>query len=80
MRSLRVGPATDLATMVGPLIAPPSGPLARALTELDDGESWLVEPRQLDDSGRLWSPGVRLGRAARIVVPPAPSASARSSA
>ena len=31
VRSLRVGPATDLATMVGPVIAPPSGALARAL-------------------------------------------------
>ena len=30
VRSLRVGPATDLATMVGPLIHPPDGPAARA--------------------------------------------------
>ena len=28
---------------------------------LDAGESWLVEPRPLDDGDRLWSPGVRLG-------------------
>ena len=48
VRSLRVGPATDLATMVGPVITAPSGPLARALTTLDDGESWLVEPRRID--------------------------------
>ena len=34
---------------------------ARALTTLDPGESWLVEPRPLDDDGRLWSPGVRIG-------------------
>ena len=27
----------------------------RALTELARGEEWLVEPRQLDGSGRLWS-------------------------
>ena len=56
MRSLRVGPATDLATMVGPVIAAPSGPLARALTTLDDGESWLVEPRRLDDDGGCGRP------------------------
>lgn len=65
VRSLRVGPATDLDTMVGPVIAEPTGPLRRALTELDDGEDWLVEPRLLSAdgelSGRIWSPGVRIG-------------------
>ncbi|MET0579631.1 MAG: aldehyde dehydrogenase family protein, partial [Ilumatobacteraceae bacterium] len=61
VRSLRVGPPTDLATMVGPLIAPPSGPLARALAQLDGDERWLVEPRPLDGTGTLWSPGVRVG-------------------
>jgi RHH-type proline utilization regulon transcriptional repressor/proline dehydrogenase/delta 1-pyrroline-5-carboxylate dehydrogenase len=61
VRSLRVGPAEDLATMMGPLINPPAGPLARALAELDPGESWLVEPRRLDDEGRYWTPGVKLG-------------------
>ncbi|WP_313674380.1 bifunctional proline dehydrogenase/L-glutamate gamma-semialdehyde dehydrogenase [Mycolicibacterium sp.] len=58
VRSLRVGWATDPATMMGPVINPPSGPLARALTELTPGESWLVRPSSLDSSGRLWSPGV----------------------
>ena len=58
VRSLRVGWATDPATVMGPVINPPSGPLAHALTELSPGESWLVEPRPEDDSGRLWSPGV----------------------
>ncbi len=61
VRTLRVGPPEQLTSMMGPLIAPPSGPLARALSTLDPGESWLVEPRQLDASGRLWSPGVRVG-------------------
>ena len=59
--SLRVGAPLDLATRVGPLIAPPSGNLLRALTTLEPGESWLVEPRQLDESGTSWSPGVRTG-------------------
>ena len=57
--SLRVGPSTDLATTTGPVIAPPEGRLLRALTRLDDGEEWLVEPRRLD--GQTWTPGVRLG-------------------
>jgi len=59
--SLRVGPAIDPETMVGPLIHPPTGPLQRALEVLDPGESWLVEPLRLDDSGRLWRPGVKMG-------------------
>ncbi|MBM3686154.1 MAG: aldehyde dehydrogenase family protein, partial [Actinobacteria bacterium] len=61
VRSLRVGWAEDVATTVGPVINPPSGPLARALTQVGPGESWLVEPRQLDEEGRLWSPGVIWG-------------------
>jgi RHH-type proline utilization regulon transcriptional repressor/proline dehydrogenase/delta 1-pyrroline-5-carboxylate dehydrogenase len=59
VRSLRVGPATDVASMVAPLIRPPADPLARALTALDPGERWLVEPRRLSDDGRCWSPGVK---------------------
>ena len=59
--SLVVGWPTDLGTTMGPIIEPSSGKLLRALTTLDGGESWLVEPRRLDDSGRLWSPGVKLG-------------------
>lgn len=59
--SLAVGPATDLATAMGPLIAPASGKLLRALTTLDPGEGWLVRPRRLDESGHLWTPGVKHG-------------------
>jgi RHH-type transcriptional regulator, proline utilization regulon repressor / proline dehydrogenase / delta 1-pyrroline-5-carboxylate dehydrogenase len=40
--TLRVGPATDPATEVGPLIDPPGDILERALTRLDPGESWLL--------------------------------------
>ena len=75
VRSVRVGEAADPATMMAPLIAPPSGPLLRGLTELDVGERWLVEPRErpgsrrseLDPEGReeitsrRWTPGVRIG-------------------
>ena len=61
VRSLRVGPATDLATDVGPLIRPPAGALLRQLTHLDPGERWLVEPSQVGENPRLWRPGVKLG-------------------
>jgi RHH-type proline utilization regulon transcriptional repressor/proline dehydrogenase/delta 1-pyrroline-5-carboxylate dehydrogenase len=60
-RSMKVGASSDLGTVVGPLIRPPSGPLADALAHLDEGESWLVAPRSLDDDGYSWSPGVKIG-------------------
>ena len=59
--SLTVGYPTDPATRMGAVIEPAAGKLLRGLTELGAGESWLLQPRTLDDSGRLWSPGVRDG-------------------
>lgn len=59
--SLAVGLPEDPTSKVGPLVEPASGKLLRALTVLGPGESWVVEPRQLDDTGRLWSPGVKEG-------------------
>ncbi|WP_454859846.1 bifunctional proline dehydrogenase/L-glutamate gamma-semialdehyde dehydrogenase [Promicromonospora soli] len=67
--SLAVGPATDLATVMGPLTEPAQGKLLRALTTLEPGETWLVRPRRRDavareaglGRGRLWTPGVRDG-------------------
>lgn len=61
VRSLRVGDPRELATRVAPLIGPPSPTLARALTVLDEGETWLVEPHRVDGSADLWTPGVRMG-------------------
>ncbi len=61
VESWRVGWPDDPASMIGPLIQSPSGPLDRALTRLDPGEEWLVRPEPLDATGRLWRPGVRLG-------------------
>nr|MCU0264244.1 bifunctional proline dehydrogenase/L-glutamate gamma-semialdehyde dehydrogenase [Candidatus Nanopelagicales bacterium] len=56
-----VGAGTDPATVIGPVIRPAEGPLLRALTTLEPGESWLVAPRQLDETGHIWSPGVKIG-------------------
>ncbi len=61
VRTLRVGYPRDAATQMGPIVEPAHGKLLGALTELGEGESWLVLPRQLDESGALWSPGVRQG-------------------
>nr|WP_259559493.1 aldehyde dehydrogenase family protein [Brachybacterium sillae] len=59
--SLHVGMPTDPTATVGPIIEPAAGKLGSGLTTLGPGETWLARPRQLDDSGRLWSPGVRDG-------------------
>lgn len=61
VESLDVGPAHHPTTTMGPLIGQPNPRLARAFTTLDAGEEWLVEPRPLDETGELWSPGVRTG-------------------
>ncbi|MCU1526606.1 MAG: 1-pyrroline-5-carboxylate dehydrogenase [Frondihabitans sp.] len=62
--TMRVGLPQDPTTQMGPLVEKAQGKLLRALTTLAPEESWLVQPRQLDDSGRLWSPGIRAGVAA----------------
>jgi RHH-type proline utilization regulon transcriptional repressor/proline dehydrogenase/delta 1-pyrroline-5-carboxylate dehydrogenase len=59
--SLKVGYPQDPASQMGPIIEPATGKLLDALTTLGEGETWAVEPRKLDDSGKLWSPGVRSG-------------------
>ena len=46
---------------MGPIIEPANGKLLNALTTLGDGETWAIKPERLDDSGRLWSPGIRSG-------------------
>jgi RHH-type proline utilization regulon transcriptional repressor/proline dehydrogenase/delta 1-pyrroline-5-carboxylate dehydrogenase len=65
VRSLRVGPPSDPTSEVGPVIEKPQGKLAWALTTLEEGESWLVEPEPRDfgpeTEGRYWTPGVRVG-------------------
>lgn len=63
VRSLVVGWPSVPATVMGPLINPPRGPLLRALLTLDEDERWLVQPQPLDGDrdSRLWSPGVKLG-------------------
>ncbi|MCU1574210.1 MAG: L-proline dehydrogenase [Micrococcaceae bacterium] len=61
VQSLKVGYPTEPDTQMGPIVEPAQGKLLEGLTTLGDGENWVLEPRQLDDSGRLWSPGVRAG-------------------
>ena len=59
--SLRVGWPEQATSQMGPIVEPANGKLLHALTQLGIDEEWLVEPKQLDATGRLWSPGVRTG-------------------
>ena len=59
--SLEVGSAWDLASRITPLTQPPGAALTRALTTLDEGEAWLLEPRPIGGNPQLWSPGIKLG-------------------
>ncbi|KQR40277.1 proline dehydrogenase family protein [Microbacterium sp. Leaf159] len=59
--SMRVGLPEDPATQMGPIIEPANGKLLTALTTLERGERWLVEPKKLDDEGKQWTPGLKIG-------------------
>ena len=56
-----VGMPWEASSRIGPLIGPADGKLLRALTSLEPGQSWLVEPQRLDEASTLWRPGIRLG-------------------
>jgi RHH-type proline utilization regulon transcriptional repressor/proline dehydrogenase/delta 1-pyrroline-5-carboxylate dehydrogenase len=59
--SLKVGPSWEYDSIVTPVIREPGEALHRALTTLDPGEEWLLEPRMIDGNPCLWSPGIKLG-------------------
>ncbi len=59
--SLTVGSAWNPSAKVTPLIRPPEGALLRGLTELEEGEWWLLEPKQSKENKHLWSPGIKYG-------------------
>ncbi|MCP4848820.1 MAG: bifunctional proline dehydrogenase/L-glutamate gamma-semialdehyde dehydrogenase [Verrucomicrobiaceae bacterium] len=59
--SLKVGPSSDPASIVTPVILEPDEKLRRALTQLDEGEEWLLEPKVSEADPLLWSPGIKIG-------------------
>jgi len=59
--SLCVDSAWNPAAFITPLTQPPSEKLLRALTTLEAGEEWLLEPQPDPDNERLWAPGIKLG-------------------
>ncbi len=60
-QSLKVGSAWDIENKLTPLIQPASDLQRRALTQLEEGESWLLEPDIDSDNPRIVSPGIKLG-------------------
>lgn len=59
--SLAVGSAWDFENRMGPMIKPPAGDLLNALTKLEPGESWALEPKNVDGNPYIWSPGIKWG-------------------
>lgn len=59
--SLSVCSPWNLAAKVNPLIHAPNPTLLKGLTLLEEGEEWLLEPRQDVKNLNLWSPGIKLG-------------------
>lgn len=59
--SLTVGLPWNPKTKVNPLIREPSEALQRALTTLEPGEKWLLQPKQDATNPNLWSPGIKIG-------------------
>jgi RHH-type transcriptional regulator, proline utilization regulon repressor / proline dehydrogenase / delta 1-pyrroline-5-carboxylate dehydrogenase len=60
-QSLKVGPSTDCGAKITPLIHPPEGKLLTALTSLEEGESFLLEPKIDENNPHLCSPGIKWG-------------------
>jgi RHH-type proline utilization regulon transcriptional repressor/proline dehydrogenase/delta 1-pyrroline-5-carboxylate dehydrogenase len=46
---------------MGPLIHPPRDELAKALTELESGERWALQPENVAGNANLWTPGIKWG-------------------
>lgn len=59
--SLHIGGSWDASAMVTPVIRNPDEYLDRGLKQLDEGESWLVEPKMMENNPCLWRPGIRIG-------------------
>jgi RHH-type proline utilization regulon transcriptional repressor/proline dehydrogenase/delta 1-pyrroline-5-carboxylate dehydrogenase len=60
-RSISTGSAWDFSNKMGPLIQPPQGDLKKALTALETGESWALQPQNIDNNPFIWTPGIKWG-------------------
>lgn len=60
-RSLKTGSCWEFENKVGAVISPPEGDLLRALTRLEDEESWALKPGQVAGNPYIWTPGIKWG-------------------
>ena len=58
-QSFKVGSAWAFENKMAALIHPPAGDLKRAMTTLEPGESWALEPQMVDGNPHLWTPGIK---------------------
>lgn len=59
VNSMLVADPTNPEAKIGSLISAPEGKLLTGLTTLEKSERWVLQPKQLDESGKLWSPGIK---------------------
>jgi RHH-type proline utilization regulon transcriptional repressor/proline dehydrogenase/delta 1-pyrroline-5-carboxylate dehydrogenase len=59
--SYAVGSCWEFQNKMGPLIQPPSGDLMQALTRLEPGEYWVLEPKNVHNNPHMWTPGIKWG-------------------
>ncbi|NLO71556.1 MAG: bifunctional proline dehydrogenase/L-glutamate gamma-semialdehyde dehydrogenase [Porphyromonadaceae bacterium] len=60
-KSMRTGSVWDGGNLVGPMVSNTNDKLLHAINNLEDGESWLVEPEFLDDDRYILKPCVKWG-------------------
>lgn len=61
VQSLQVGSPFDLSSVISPVVREPEGKLLQALTQLEKGETWLLQPQNDPTNPNLWTPGIKLG-------------------
>lgn len=59
--SLHVGSVWELQNRIGSLVNTPSGNLKKALSTLDEGEEWALEPSYADNNPYMLKPSIRWG-------------------
>lgn len=59
--SINVGSVWDLENRIGTLSNTPSGKLEKALSYLDEGEEWALEPSYADENPYMLKPSIRYG-------------------
>ncbi|SVC51021.1 uncharacterized protein METZ01_LOCUS303875, partial [marine metagenome] len=59
--TLKVGSVWNFSNKMGPLIREPLENLRRGLETLEDGESWVLQPKCDERNLKLWHPAVKWG-------------------